>query len=160
MKAGGCYPSLQETCSSGGRSFAHRPAGGPYTGIHSKQDNCLVLIAPTARWILMRRTDAQSAAVPMKISYFNGRVVLSAVTTLEKQARETLAGLAEISCMTCTVTSFCALLRQGVPGKTGSLDRQGFQGSQALLRRKALGRNCPKPCAFRAAAAARRNRKG
>ena len=24
----------------------------------------------------MRRTDAQSAAVPMKISYFNGRVVL------------------------------------------------------------------------------------
>ena len=47
-----------------------------YTRIHEKQDNCLVLIAPTARWILMRRTDAQSAAVPMKISYFNGRVVL------------------------------------------------------------------------------------
>ena len=46
-----------------------------HTGIHEKQDNCLVLIAPTARWILRRRTDAQSAAVPIKISYFNGRVV-------------------------------------------------------------------------------------
>ena len=33
------------------------------------------MIAPTARWILRRRTDAQSAAVPIKISYFNGRVV-------------------------------------------------------------------------------------
>ena len=42
-----------------------------YTRIHEKQDNCLVFIAPTARWILMRRTDAQSAAVPIKISYFN-----------------------------------------------------------------------------------------
>ena len=39
------------------------------------KDNCLVFIAPTARWILMRRTDAESAAVPIKISYFNGRVV-------------------------------------------------------------------------------------
>ena len=46
-------------------------AGLCYTRIHEKQDNCLVLIAPTARWILRRRTDAQSAAVPMKISYFN-----------------------------------------------------------------------------------------
>ena len=43
--------------------------------IHEKQDNRLVFIAPTARWILMRRTDAQSAAVPIKIFYFNGRVV-------------------------------------------------------------------------------------
>ena len=34
------------------------------------------MIAPTARWILRRRTDAQSAAVPIKLSYFNGRVVL------------------------------------------------------------------------------------
>ena len=41
------------------------------TRIHEKQDNRLVFIAPTARWILMRRTDAQSAAVPMKISYLN-----------------------------------------------------------------------------------------
>ena len=47
-----------------------------YTRIHEKKDNCLVFIAPTARWILMRRTDEQSAAVPIKISYFNGRVVL------------------------------------------------------------------------------------
>ena len=39
--------------------------------IHEKQDNCLVLIAPTARWILRKRTDAQSAAVPMKLSYCN-----------------------------------------------------------------------------------------
>ena len=34
----------------------------------------------TARWILIRRTDAQSAAVPIKISYFNGRVVLQKIT--------------------------------------------------------------------------------
>ena len=47
-----------------------------YTRIHEKQDNRLVFIAPTARWILRKRTDAQSAAVPIKISYFNGRVVL------------------------------------------------------------------------------------
>ena len=31
----------------------------------------LLLIAPTARWILMRRTDAQSAGIPIKISYLN-----------------------------------------------------------------------------------------
>ena len=42
-----------------------------YSRIHEKQENRLVFIAPTARWILMRRTNAQSAAVPMKISYFN-----------------------------------------------------------------------------------------
>ena len=42
-----------------------------YTRIHEKQDNHLVLIAPTARWILRKRTDAHSAAVPIKISYFN-----------------------------------------------------------------------------------------
>ena len=46
-----------------------------HTRIHEKQDNCLVLIAPTARWILRKRTDAQSAAVPMKLSYFHGKVV-------------------------------------------------------------------------------------
>ena len=33
------------------------------TRIHSKQDNCLVLIAPTARWILRKRTDAQMGGV-------------------------------------------------------------------------------------------------
>ena len=33
-----------------------------HTGIHEKQDNCLVLIAPTARWILRKRPDAQSAS--------------------------------------------------------------------------------------------------
>ena len=48
---------------------------GFHARIHEKQDNCLVLIAPTARWILRKRTDAQSAAVPIKIRYFNGRVV-------------------------------------------------------------------------------------
>ena len=53
---------------------AESPCRSSHTRIHEKQDNCLVLIAPTARWILMRRTDAQSAAVPIKISYFNGRV--------------------------------------------------------------------------------------
>ena len=58
---------------------AEVPSRNFYTRIHEKQDNCLVLIAPTARWILMRRTDAQSAAVPIKISYFNGRVVLRLV---------------------------------------------------------------------------------
>ena len=43
---------------------------GSDTRLHEKQDNCLVLIAPTARWILRRRTDAQSAVVPIKISLF------------------------------------------------------------------------------------------
>ena len=50
-----------------------------YTRIHEKQDNRLVFIAPTARWILRKRTNAQSAAVPIKISYFNGRVVLTII---------------------------------------------------------------------------------
>ena len=36
---------------------------------------------PTARWILRKRTDAQSAAVPIEISYFNGRVVLDESTS-------------------------------------------------------------------------------
>ena len=57
-----------------GESFA-REEYRFHTRIHEKQDNRLVLIAPTARWILRKRTDAQSAAVPMKLSYFNGRVV-------------------------------------------------------------------------------------
>ena len=30
-----------------------------HTGIHEKQDNCLVLIALTARWILRKRPDAR-----------------------------------------------------------------------------------------------------
>ena len=55
-----------------------------HTRIHEKQDNCLVLIAPTARWILRKRTDAQSAAVPMKISYFNGRVVSDALKAFDQ----------------------------------------------------------------------------
>ena len=58
----------REEKGEGGTSV---PPFSLHTRIHSKQDNCLVLIAPTARWILMRRTDAQSAAVPMKLSYFN-----------------------------------------------------------------------------------------
>ena len=69
-----CLPSALAACrrreekGEGGTSV---PPFSLHTGIHSKQDNCLVLIAPTARWILMRRTDAQSAAVSIKISYFN-----------------------------------------------------------------------------------------
>ena len=52
------------------RSGQARSGQSAYTRIHEKQDNCLVLIAPTARWILRRRTDAQSAVVPIKISLF------------------------------------------------------------------------------------------
>ena len=58
----GLLPSFPFSCPAG-PAIPHHD-----TRIHSKQDNCLVLIAPTARWILMRRTDAQSAAVPIKIS--------------------------------------------------------------------------------------------
>ena len=66
-----------------GRFYAFRRKLCPgeyrfHTRIHEKQDNRLVLIAPTARWILRKRTDAQSAAVPIKISYSNGSVVSNA----------------------------------------------------------------------------------
>ena len=41
----------------------------------------------------MRRTDAQSAAVPIKISYFNGRVVLVCAICQKKTAILSNGGL-------------------------------------------------------------------
>ena len=62
-------PNIQKTARHG------RPCRAvlfSHTRIHEKQDNRLVFIAPTARWILRKRTDAQSTAVSIKISYLMG----------------------------------------------------------------------------------------
>ena len=78
------------------------------------------MIAPTARWILMRRTDAQSAAVPIKISYFNGRVVLHG-----SAAPATLAGAA------LSLSKYRPRVRH-CGGASGIMGKRRGQGSPCL----------------------------